>query len=550
MEALELRQVMDITGDTTTRATVFDISLLVDIIARHLTTRDIYNCSLVSHQLHNAFQHRLYSCINIRKQANLDMFVRKEATNAFFSYLSYVKEFSTGLGECVKHVTKKASLQCPHPSAPGPPAVLFRNLTVFRFLPTRELRDYELYSYSTSILSLLEASPTLQVLDLSRFAAHTQILNLAKIIRAKGRQLKEVRINEHRSIRWTHFFMLLWSCAAVEVLHIGLGQLPPDSEAPVAEIIAGLKALAQEALSSKIHGPQPAQSGTARISDCFDNADRMEFAWKELRPGRRLFGYSYEMIQRLLQMCPYLETMVIPSLTEQVTVSYLAPLVAKSLPQLRHLDLTLISDQSIGICRLVQACKGLISLNMGRLAFDSPGLVEAVVSGHGHSLQSLHIKSFTELSSQELNLILSSCPRLKSLYALSTHDDAPRHTVGSPPVLNTKDMAMVPKEPGWICRDLETLHLCYISEDTTIGIPEVLWRQIGQLSKLNDLRLCRYASGGGQAVQEKATVRQALLSWVTLSDLRRLELRAMKAFVDEQFVGQVKDQWAHLEWVL
>ena len=238
---------MDITENTTTRATVFDISLLVDSIVRHLTTRDIYNCTLVSHQLHNAFQHSLYSCINIRQEETFVKFSNREATNAFFSYLPYVKEFSTGLTECVEYVMKEASLQCPLSAAPKSPSVLFRNLAVFRFVPMGLFRATK-PDYSTSILSLLEASPSLQVLHLSCFAAHTKILQLAKIIRERGRQLKEVRINDNKRIRWTHFFMLLWSCAAVEVLHIGLGQQPPDSKTPMAEIIAGLKALAQESL--------------------------------------------------------------------------------------------------------------------------------------------------------------------------------------------------------------------------------------------------------------------------------------------------------------
>ncbi|KAF9946815.1 hypothetical protein BGZ72_011106 [Mortierella alpina] len=531
----------DTTGNTT-RATIFDIQLLVDNIARHLTTCDIYHCTLVSHQFHNAFQRSLFTCISIRKEATLAKFSRWEAVRAVSGRLSHVKELSIDLGECVEYLLKEASLQRPIPSAPGSPTVLFKNLTVFRFQPPRGLlRDYQLKSYSTSILALLEASPVLQVLHLSCFETYDLGVRLARIIREKGRQLKEFRIDDPKMIHWKLFFILLCSCAAVEILQMGFGPYPYNPQLFVDEL-----AFARDALSIKGTASQPAPSEPAEKSQ---DTDTIEFAWKELGPGSWLVSPEFEMIHEILKMCPFLERLVFPELNEQDVVTHLAPLVATTMPRLCHLDLTHISNQPLGISSLVQACSGLISLNLDRLQFDSTHLVDILVSGHGHSLQSLNIQRSAKLSSQELNLILSSCPRLISLHALASGYSIRRNTVALSPILDTKGMAVVPEEPGWCCKDLETLKLCYSGEDTNIGIPEVLWGQIAQLSKLKDLRLYRHTSSKGPPVGEKESVRQAVSSWAILSDLRRLELRALSAFVDETLMSTARNQWTKLEWV-
>ncbi|KAF9287650.1 hypothetical protein BGZ68_001509 [Mortierella alpina] len=250
------------------------------------------------------------------------------------------------------------------------------------------------------------------------------------------------------------------------------------------------------------------------------------------------------MILELLQMCPFMDGMVVPKLNEQDAITYLAPVVAKAMPQLRYLNINLISEHPLANCHLVRSCKNLVSLNINRLKFDSRSLVDAVVSEHGHSLQALYIERSDKLTSQQLNFILSNCPRLLSLYALVLESG----TRYSSPILNSEDMAMVPVKPGWSCKDLETLHLCYSTEDTNIGIPEVLWRQIGQLSKLKDLTLLRRLREG-TGVQEQESVMQAVHSWKALTDLRWLKLRNLDAFLDKKLVDQAKDQWAKLEWV-
>ncbi|KAF9946013.1 hypothetical protein BGZ70_003451, partial [Mortierella alpina] len=207
------------------------------------------------------------------------------------------------------------------------------------------------------------------------------------------------------------------------------------------------------------------------MEPCLLQLDSIEFAWKELGPGSWLVDSELEMIYELLQMCPGLERIVVPQLSEQDVITHLVPLVATTMPQLRHLDLTHVSDQPLGTCCLVESCKDLVSLNMERLQFDSRVLVDAVMAGHGHSLESLDIRKSTKLSSQQLNLLLSCCHRLKSLYAL-TSDYCPEWNTAASPMLNTNDLAMVPEELGWTCKDLETLQLYYSGMEASFGIPE------------------------------------------------------------------------------
>ncbi|KAF9950468.1 hypothetical protein BGZ70_001347, partial [Mortierella alpina] len=511
MDASQQQPVTDITRVTTTamtRATVFDIPLLVDLIARHLTTRDVYKCTLVSHQFHDAFQHSLYTCISIHQEATLDMFFRNEAQVAFARHHSQVKEVSTSFGSCVARLVNHIGYPLDLP--PGQTLTsIVRNLTVLRYEPTNRPPEKDLESYSNSILSLITASPSLQVLHLAYFSYSysSLILGLAKVVREKGRRLRELRLYPTETLLAPRIFTLLWSCAAVEVLEMGYGPTfrLRDHTPHAVETLPELRAFAREALSATSTKSHPAHVEATEMTELSQDAERIEFAWKELGFRSWLDDPKLEEILEVLRMCPNLERIVIPRLIEQDVVTHLAPAVAKGMPQLRHLDFTHISNQPLGTRCLVESCKDLISLNMEKLR-------------------------------QELNLILSRCRRLKTLNATSWE----RETAEASPILNTHDMAMVPEEPGWVCKDIETLQLCYSGVDTSVGVPEVLWRQIGQLSKLKDLKLHRHASSEIVDVQENESVRQAVSSWATLSDLRRLELRALRAFVDKAMFTHVQ----------
>ncbi|KAF9287648.1 hypothetical protein BGZ68_001507 [Mortierella alpina] len=553
-DALQHESVTDFTRDitsATTRATVFDIPNLVDLITPHLTTRDIYSCTLVSHHFHDAFQQSLYTCIYIHQEANVSMFFRKEAQAAFANHHSQVKEVSTAWGGCIARLVNGIGHPYTLPQGLRSTSVV-KNLTVLRYLPTESVHEKDLEIYSTAVLSLMETSPALQVLHISRFAYshhYHLVQRLMKVIREKGRQLKELRVYSSEMLYAKDFYPLLWSCAAVEVLHMGYGPHPRGPTSSFAETLPGLRAMAREALSVKGTISQHALSEAAEMAEFSQDTDRIKFAWKELGPGIWLINPELEMVRELLPMCPFLERTVFPKLTEQNIITHVAPIVAQSMPRLCHLDLTLLNSQPLATCRLVQSCKDLITLYLGRPQFDPRQLVEALVSGHGHSLESLYIRVFDRLSSQQLNLILSSCRSLKALYASLKEYPPGWNFVEIVPILNTKDMALVPEEPGWQCKVLETLELSYNGRDTTVGIPEVLWRQIGRLSKLRDLRLQRHGTCEGPPFQEKESVRQAVLSWMALSDLRRLELRGLNAFTDEALVSEVRRQRPQLDWV-
>ncbi|KAF9570591.1 hypothetical protein EC968_001666 [Mortierella alpina] len=519
-----------------TRATVFDIPLLVDLIARHLSSVDIYRCTLVSRHFHNAFQHCLYSGICIHQMTTLRKFSSKEATSAFPRHISSVREVSTTFGACVTHLVK-----CLSPQAPASTPTLFRNLSFFEFHPKLTVAVNE-----DSVLSLLEASPALQVVHFSGFrhAPDPLFRRLANIIRRKGRRLREFRLSGPRIGNAT-FCTLLWSCAAVEVLRMDLA---PETRGPIthsAERALILRALAREALVSNGSQSHLAQVEATAMTEFWQHTDRIEFAWKDLGRGDFLTRLGTEIVLDLLQMCPFLERLSIPRLTEQSVFIQLAPVMATSIPYLRHLDFNHIGNHVSAATRLMQSCKNLNSLVLSKLHFDSSPLVDALISGHGHSLQCLKIQKSTALSSQQLTLILSNCPHLISLYAVTSDDFNERHA----PVLNTKDMAMVPAEPAWGCKDLKTLHLRYKSMGTFIGIPEALRRQIGQLSKLKHLRLHRYGNLGRSFIGEKVSVKQAVTSWTALTDLKRLEFGGLDAFVDEGLEDQARKQWPNLEWL-
>ncbi|KAF9930204.1 hypothetical protein BGZ67_005914 [Mortierella alpina] len=277
----------------TMRATVFDIPHLVDIIAQNLATRDIYRCTLTSRQLRDAFQRCLYTCISMHQEASLYKFCSKEAADAFSRHLSCIGHFKS-----------------------------------------------EDLNTKTSILSLLEASSTLQVVHLSDFPdpSDALILRLARIIREKGRRLKTFRV-----------------------------------EGP------NFRALAREALASNSSRSHPARSEATEVAKFSQDNDKIEFAWKELGHSSLVAKHGIKMLLKLLQMCPFMERMAFPWWIEQDVITHLAPVVATTMPQLCHLDLTNFNKQPLGTCRLVQSCKNLRSLILDTLEFDSSRLVDAVI---------------------------------------------------------------------------------------------------------------------------------------------------------------------------
>ncbi|KAF9950467.1 hypothetical protein BGZ70_001346 [Mortierella alpina] len=337
---------------------------------------------------------------------------------------------------------------------------------------------------------------------------------------------------------------------AVEVLQIGCGTHARASTRPFVETLPELRALAREALHGNGMGSNASQTKAADTAVCRQEADRIEFAWKELGRGLWLADPVPEEVLEILQSCPNLECMVVPRLSEDNIITHLAPIVSNTMPRLSHLDLHHLNYRPLGILHLIQSCKDLTSLHVGRPQSRPPQLMDALVSGHGHSLQSIHIQMFNKLSSPELNLILSCCRGLKELLALRKDYYYPNrwNPAIMTPMLSTEDMVMVPEEPGWGCKNLKTLELCYSGMDTTFGIPEVLWRQIGQLPKLKHLCLQRHEISEGIAAQERESVRQAVYSWMALPDLRRMELRGVNAFMDERLFDEVMKQWPQLEW--
>ncbi|KAF9570587.1 hypothetical protein EC968_001662 [Mortierella alpina] len=518
-----------------TRATVFDIPLLADLIARHLSSADIYRCTLVSRHFHNVFQHCVYTCICIHPKETFGKFSSKEAASAFSRHISSVREVSTTFAACVTHL-----VSCISPQAPASTPTLFRNLTVFEFHPKITVAVNKV-----AVLSLLEASPALQVVNISGFldASDPLIRSLAKIIRRKGRRLREFRLDGKRKGDIS-FCMLVWSCAAIEVLDLDLGPETRGLITHSAETALGLRAFAREALSSDGSRYHPTQAETTVMTEFLQGTGRIEFAWKEL--GHRLLtGLGITMFLDLLPMCPFLERLSIPEWEEQDIVTQVAPVIATSVPHLRHLDIGDMGSQASAAICLMQSCRNLETLILARLYEDTSLVVDAMISGHSHSLKSLDIRTPTRINGEQLTLILHSCPRLTSLYAEKSFSYDERYA----PILNAEDMARVPEEPGWSCKDLEILHLYYECPTTIIGIPEALWRQIGQLSKLKDLKLKRYRDSKMSYAGEKESVRQAITAWTALSNLRRLELRWLEPFVDEALDSQVRKQWPRLEWI-
>ncbi|KAF9091834.1 hypothetical protein BGX27_001956 [Mortierella sp. AM989] len=530
--------------------TLFNIPLLVDFICQHLSTREIFHCSLVSHDLFNAFSPHL-SEINLERRVTYNKWVRKETQAALASRPGTIRSLTSVFGDTYKHL---AQLALTNPSA------LYR-LTVLRcrIISTSRPNLVKNKQSLPSILTVIEHSPNLQVLELGFFDFDNSdsVTSLLSAIRKRGRGLQEVWIGNDELVDCKTLQWILWSCAAVQRLTLNIDLYQPWDEDDVGEEPLLLEAMAKEALFGETHPYSELDiQSRDRSGASAETGSELVFALMELHVHFSALEHEVKIILEFLRHTPLIERLTVPGIIKVPTLlqEVASTISTVSLPRLQHLDFQYAGGGSSLTCiqLILESCKNLKSVVLTRTHGRYLENVNAIISGSSHSLESIKFPNTHLVPSESLELILCACPRLKKLEALITlHDiQTSRLQVAFPAdlVLEIKE-AVLPESQdlGWICRDLETLYLSYRNHDGSLGISEPLRRQIAKLIKLKDLRLrCKSYE---ETARSRDSLQDALLEWRTLTDLRTLELQRLQPLVDEKELSRIRQQWAKLEWI-
>ncbi|KAF9203528.1 hypothetical protein BGZ49_006307, partial [Haplosporangium sp. Z 27] len=116
------------------------------------------------------------------------------------------------------------------------------------------------------------------------------------------------------------------------------------------------------------------------------------------------------------------------------------------------------------------------------------------------------------------------------------------------PVLEMRDIGI----GRWTCLGLKTLRLCFKDETIQIGIPEVLARQISELTNIQVLHLMNTGTLDDRdraydMDDEQESIRKAFRLWGELKCLRELRLTGMRELMKKEDLASARNQWIKLE---
>ncbi|KAG0240428.1 hypothetical protein B0O80DRAFT_495904 [Mortierella sp. GBAus27b] len=303
--------------------------------------------------------------------------------------------------------------------------------------------------------------------------------------------------------------------------------------------------------------------------------------WPESYPYLEHAKLAVEMSEReehaffqFLKRCPSLNSCTVPQMTTiQAITDFVTTLGSNRFPfTLTHLDCskwTEMSDRQWA--HLLWALKGSIQSFVSGVNFKvgpARSFVKDMIKEWSQTLESLNIHQPHGISSSDLQLILTSFPKLKSLncicYWLLMTDQPREDQDGSLPGLK----AMISDAEGaqnndivadWTCLEMEDLKLTFsdartISEDEEVVTKERQWteqgikrvyQQIGRLTKLTHLTIgwCSRKVFSGD-VNLDMSLQSGLEHMSELKSLVMLDVN----YIPRINIGKPEAQWILANW--
>lgn len=287
-----------------------------------------------------------------------------------------------------------------------------------------------------------------------------------------------------------------------------------------------------------------------------------------------------------------------PNMYFPSAVSNVATILASTATGLRHLDMRAADIHASNAAVLIRACHGLETFIGSRYRRQAQHVVYALLE-HRDTLRVLSFeKTHTgNMTGAMLQSLLSACPNLDTFSALSAQVEGKIEALIDP-VVRGLDL----EPPGgqgmsWACDRLKVLKLQFESrvgvfqdqlpldgkihffreEAGCIGhlievVPPALIAQLGRLTHLEELHLGRATDSlfdpevvqrpsariGKEALDRenqrrlemhRENVSQLLRALSTLKNLKRLELRGLKEFIDRDKLKEARTHWKRIEWV-
>ncbi|KAG0352259.1 hypothetical protein BG005_008282 [Podila minutissima] len=491
--------------------TVFDIRFLQDAICHDLTTRDIRRCMLVCRSWSTNFEPYLWRSITVRRRFTFNKIMAPKMKKMLAENARSIRSIDSTFAE-IWLLFQDIPLS---------------NLTVLKSpsLATRHSNLTNNQKYAPHIIDLIIASPNLQVLETS-FLGHSEIdsKRFIKAIR-NHTSLRELSIVAATSVYCKTIRFLLFSCGNLEKVHI----------------------------QAYVYGYRQAETKEQDMQEllAITGSRTPTFKLKELSfKCQEYYNYKYCLIPTL-RLCPQLERFAAPRLQYLEGYPDIADVLSLTTKRLQHLDMSAVETLGSHAVLFIKACVGLRTY---RGAFHHTGVqdVYEALLGHCKTLEVLDLQGTgaDSAASAMIQRLLLQCPKLEQLLAMGPLKTfGPEARTRGDPILEERDLAVGPDPTSsWACGRLRVLKLRFRGV-----VPEQLVAELGRLTQLEDLRLgwVRHEDEeltGGETGVCRTNVSKLLDVLSKLDNLKRLELRGLKAFIDTEALKKARLQWKHCEW--
>ncbi|KAG0342192.1 hypothetical protein BG000_006326 [Podila horticola] len=436
--------------------------------------------------------------------------------------------------------------------------------------------------FVNQVYGLVEYLPSLHTLCLGEFYSsdNMHIPLLARIIRGH-RSLKTLVLRVDVFLL-SLYRKLLWACWNLEKLQVTARFYSVDKPDMAEE--SRLSEEEEQELDRWIAENRPEICTAAMESEVNDDNEdtKIPFHLKEFTlysdPSNGELGVTSPFLRR----CRWLKQLRPPHMDAEDLLSVSGGDVRAVWRELEHLDLrnlnrnwevVSLSAISMLFCLGNELRSLILAPNQNEYSGTalSTQRLASVLLWHVQSLVHLRLEGCSQFTGADLQSVLSSCPNLRSLEALTglSNDPQPAGVRIEDPILQSCDVETADE---WVCHGLQRMRIRIGNGDMSTaeyrqkraGIPRAIFCRIQRLEKLRDLQLCLAKpiwedsglSGESEdiAAWESSVemcgtqnLNDALEVFNSLKDLEGVWLRDLKDYVKLDLTKD-KMEWARLKW--
>ncbi|KAG0203003.1 hypothetical protein BGX33_009363 [Mortierella sp. NVP41] len=551
---------------------IFDIPLILDLIAVNLSRHRILQCVRVCKAWHEAFSPYYWQSVCVYKKCALKRFRSGPARLAIRAYRAYIRSLTTYHGELFHYLLptlplnkQERKLERRRQRQQGVCQTQEDNN------PTKESTDCGNTNINDTLINLetsmdqFQLSPTCWVSPpafVSTLASSSDAFVFGRLTSIKSVSIFQKWNNINNNVQHLHcLFSIVELCPHLRSFETDAVRFTPGVmdrltaviwEHPTLKdfkmvnseyvpvrllhiLLLHCMRLEKLTLGCIVYGrvkDEPLHYNGSKTRSWEDLASLPDADIKELDMGHlKIWSRDPETLISFLQKCPRLRRWTVPI---HSVLDGVADVIGKDLTELCWLDFSSCSDDDNKVAEVVRACHVLEGFKGHTGNFSRIATINALLESHRMlTLREVYLTGCRQMTGAQIQQILTSCHNLFKFHAMGSQHLMVRY--GEDPFLRAEDME-ANSAAEWTCLGLKELSLRYeeLSEEI---FPEVVYNQIAKLTQLEVLSIERkclpdmVGEGEGEEDQDvpldetkDKNLASALQAFHSLLRLRQLEL--------------------------